>query len=211
MGSELTRIAIVEDHPLYRQILGQVIAAAPDLVLVASARAIEELDTTVLDTVDVVLLDLQLPGLSGAAAVAHLCARGRVVLVVSASEARANVVEAIGAGARGYLSKQVEAAEMLTAIRTVSAGHTYVSATLASFLLQSPIRITQREREVLELVADGETDPDIAIALSISVRTVHSHLDRCQRLVRLHVDERQRVGSPAGCRYDHRRCLHLAL
>jgi DNA-binding NarL/FixJ family response regulator len=125
-----------------------------------------------------VLLDLHLPGLSGAAAVTHLCARGQSVLVVSASEAPADVIEAIGAGARGYLTKQAEEAEIVGAIRAVAEQRTYVSATLASYLLQAPIRITEREREILELVAGGETDQDIAELLQLSVRTVHSHLDR---------------------------------
>jgi hypothetical protein len=68
------------------------------------------------------------------------CARGQTVLVVSASEAPPDVVEAIGAGARGYLSKQAEEAEIVGAIRAVAEGRTYVSATLAAYLLQAPIR-----------------------------------------------------------------------
>ena len=127
---------------------------------------------------EVLLLDLHLPGLRGAAAVAHLCARGHTVLVVSASEAPADVVEAIGAGARGYLTKQADEAEIVGAVGAVAEGRTYVSATLASYLLQAPINITEREREILELVAGGETDQDIAELLQLSVRTVHSHLDR---------------------------------
>jgi len=178
MGTVLTRIAIVEDHPFFRKGLAQAIQASPGLALVATARSIEEFDTTASDAVDIVLLDLQLPGLSGAAAVAHLRTRGHAVLVVSASEAPVDVVDAIGAGARGYLSKQVDEAEMLGAIRAIAAGRTYVSATLACYLLQSPIRITGREREILELVASGETDRDIADLLGISLQTVRSYLDR---------------------------------
>jgi DNA-binding NarL/FixJ family response regulator len=97
---------------------------------------------------------------------------------VSASEQPADVVQAIGAGARGYLSKQAEETEILGAIQAVAQGRTYVSATLAGYLLLAPIPITAREREILELVAGGETDQDIADQLTISVRTVHSHLDR---------------------------------
>jgi DNA-binding NarL/FixJ family response regulator len=97
---------------------------------------------------------------------------------VSTSEAPADVVGAIGAGARGYLTKQAEETEIVGAIRAVAEGRTYVSATLASYLLQAPIHITEREREILELVAGGETDQDIAELLQLSVRTVHSHLDR---------------------------------
>ena len=171
-------VAVVEDHPIFRKGLVHVIDAAPDLRLIGASRSVEELDAQGEAQAEVVLLDLHLPKLSGAATVTHLCARGQSVLVVSASEAPADVIEAIGAGARGYLTKQAEEAEIVGAIRAVAEGRTYVSATLASYLLQAPIRITEREREVLELVAGGETDQDIAELLQLSVRTVHSHLDR---------------------------------
>jgi DNA-binding NarL/FixJ family response regulator len=174
----MIRVAVVEDHPIFRKGLVHVIDAAPDLRLTGACRTVEELDAQGGAQAEVVLLDLHLPGLSGAAAVTHLSARGQSVLVVSASEAPADVIEAIGAGARGYLTKQAEEAEIVGAIRAVAEQRTYVSATLASYLLQAPIRITEREREVLELVAGGETDQDIAELLQLSVRTVHSHLDR---------------------------------
>jgi DNA-binding NarL/FixJ family response regulator len=171
-------VAVVEDHPVFRKGLIQVIDAAPDLRLTGASRSVEELDAKGDTQAKVVLLDLHLPGLRGAAAVAHLCTRGQTVLVVSASETPTDVVEAIGAGARGYLTKQAEETEIVGAIRAVAEGRTYVSATLASYLLQAPIHITEREREILELVAGGETDQDIAELLQLSVRTVHSHLDR---------------------------------
>ncbi len=177
----MIQVAIVEDHPVFRKGLIQVIEATPDLALAGAARSVEELDAQPQggeQAAQVVLLDLRLPGLTGAAAVAHLYTRGQTVLVVSASEAPADVVDAIGAGARGYLSKQAEEAEIVGAIRTVAEGRTYVSATLAAYLLQAPIHITEREREILELVAGGETDQDIAELLQVSIRTVHSHLDR---------------------------------
>jgi DNA-binding NarL/FixJ family response regulator len=176
----MIRVAIVEDHPVFRKGLIQVIEATPNLALAGAARSVEELDAQPQGggQAQVVLLDLRLPGLTGAAAVAHLCARGQTVLVVSASEAPTDVVEAIGAGARGYLSKQAEEAEIVGAIGAVAEGRTYVSATLAAYLLQAPIHISEREREILELVAGGETDQDIAELLQVSIRTVHSHLDR---------------------------------
>lgn len=174
----MIRVAVVEDHPIFRKGLVHVIDAAADLRLTGASRSVEELDAQGEAQAEVVLLDLHLPGLSGAAAVTHLCARGHSVLVVSASEAPADVIEAIGAGARGYLTKQAEEAEIVGAIRAVAEQRTYVSATLASYLLQAPIRITEREREILELVAGGETDQDIAKLLQLSVRTIHSHLDR---------------------------------
>jgi len=175
----MIRVAIVEDHPVFRKGLMQVVEVAPGLELAGVARSVDDFDTLRLSGV-IVLLDLQLPGsrLEGPGAVAHLVGSGHQVLVVSASEQPADVVQAIGAGARGYLSKQAEETEILGAIQAVAQGRTYVSATLAGYLLLAPIPITAREREILELVAGGETDQDIAEQLSISVRTVHSHLDR---------------------------------
>jgi DNA-binding NarL/FixJ family response regulator len=176
----MIRVAIVEDHPVFRKGLIQVVEAAPGLELAGVARSIEEFTTLRLSDDVIVLLDLQLPGsrLQGPDAVAHLVTAAHQVLVVSASETPADVVQAIGAGARGYLTKQADEPEILGAIQAVADGRTYVSATLAAYLLEAPIQITAREREILELVAGGETDQDIAEQLTISVRTVHSHLDR---------------------------------
>jgi DNA-binding NarL/FixJ family response regulator len=176
----MIRIGIVEDHPVFRKGLMQVVEAAPGLELAGVARSVDDFTALRLGGGVIVLLDLQLPGsrLEGPGAVAHLVAGGHQVLVVSASEQPADVVQAIGAGARGYLSKQAEETEILGAIQAVAQGRTYVSATLAGYLLLAPIPITAREREILELVAGGETDQDIADQLTISVRTVHSHLDR---------------------------------
>jgi DNA-binding NarL/FixJ family response regulator len=176
----MIRVAIVEDHPVFRKGLMQVVETAQALELAGVARSIDEFTTLRLGDGVIVLLDLQLQGsrLEGPHAVAHLVAGGHQVLVVSASETPTDVIQAIGAGARGYLSKQAEETEIVGAIQAVAQGHTYVSATLAAYLLQAPIQITAREREILELVAGGETDQDIAEQLTISVRTVHSHLDR---------------------------------
>ena len=133
-----------------------------------------------------VLLDLQLPGLAGAEGVAHLHDRGLAVLVVSASGSEQAVLDALGAGANGYLTKDSEPAEILAAVKIVARGGTYVSPTLASYLLSAArgganrgrLDLTNREREILALVAQGERDQDIAEHLYISLRTVHSHLDR---------------------------------
>jgi DNA-binding NarL/FixJ family response regulator len=96
------------------------------------------------------------------------------------------VLGAIGAGAKGYLTKDTDGAEIIRAVREVAAGNSYVTPTLASFLLNASLGrsagpklvLSAREREVLSLVAAGEKDQDIAELLHISVRTVRSHLDR---------------------------------
>jgi DNA-binding NarL/FixJ family response regulator len=182
----MTQVAVIDDHPLYRQGLSLTIEAAAGLELVAAARSIEDFDSRLDCKPDVVLLDLQLPGRKGADGVRHLCARGLAVLVISASGSQDDVLDAIAAGARGYLTKDAEAADIVSAVETIAGGGTYVSPTLASYLLRAaraeasavPWALTEREREILGLLAAGETDQDIADQLYISVRTVRSHLDR---------------------------------
>jgi DNA-binding NarL/FixJ family response regulator len=186
VGSELIRVAVVEDHPLYRQGLMQTIEASSPLALVASASNVEEIEENGYREAEAVILDLHLPGCEGPQAVGRVVQMGVGVLVLSASGGREDVVDAIGAGASGYLTKAADAEEITQAVCTVAAGGTYVSPVLATYLLgdsrhQGPsgeYALTDREREILSLLADGETDTDIGERLYISVRTVRSHLDR---------------------------------
>lgn len=181
----MIEVSIVDDHPLYRDGLAMVIQSEPDLHVMGEARSMEELEA--LDgSPDVVLLDLHLPGITGTSGVARACAAGHRVLVVSAAGSPDNVVSAIAAGAAGFLTKEADRQEVLRAVRTVAGGDTYVSPTLASFLVKANAAasggtrwsLSKRELEVLALVASGETDSDIAEILSISKATVRSHLDR---------------------------------
>ena len=175
-------VVIVDDHPVYRQGLAMAVEAADDLDLVGQASSVEAFDELAVEA-DVVLLDLHLPGIEGAAGVAHVAELGHRVLVVSAAGTPEDVIDAIAAGAAGYLTKEADANEITSAVRTVAGGATYVSPTLASYLLRADtasasFHLTKRERDVLSLVAAGETDQDIADQLMIAKTTVHSHLDR---------------------------------
>ena len=180
----MIRVAVVDDHPVFRQGIAHVIDSEASFELVAAVGAVEEL--TFDAPIDVVILDLGLPGLSGAAAVSHVRELGPRVLVVSADGERRPVVDAIGAGAGGYLTKSAEQKEITEATRIVAEGGTYVSPTLASYLIATSrehgadglFTLTTREKEILALVAAGERDADIAEELFISIRTVRSHLDR---------------------------------
>ncbi len=182
VGADMISVAIVDDHPVYRQGLAMVVDNAEDLELVGEAKSIEDFDK-LQSPVDVVLLDLHLPGIDGSAGVAHVCEAGYRALVVSAAGTPEDVIDAIAAGAVGYLTKETDADEITRAIRTVAAGDTYVSPTLASYLLRaeksaSDYQLTKRERDVLALLAAGERDQDIAAQLFIATTTVHSHLER---------------------------------
>lgn len=181
----MTRVAIVDDHPLYRRGLAAAVEQAEDMELVGEAASIEAFDVADASA-DVVLLDLHLPGIEGAEGVAHVVARGHRVIVVSAAGAPEDVIDAVAAGASGYLTKDATADDIERAVRSVAGGQTYVSPTLASYLIRAnrqktieeEFKLSPRELEILALVASGETDRDIAAQLHIAVATVYSHLER---------------------------------
>jgi len=185
-GEALIDVSVVEDHPLYRIALVQVLMESGCTRVGTIAGSVEEFASFRAPPGGVVVLDLKLPGLHDASAVVAVTSMGHRVLVVSAQADKAAVLAAVAAGARGFLTKDAEAAEIIRAVREVAAGHTYVSPVLASMLLDSSrerytalrLPLSDRERQVLGLLAAGERDQDIAEALAISVRTVRSHLDR---------------------------------
>lgn len=186
MGAGVINVAIVEDHPVYRQGLVQAVEEGEDLSLVGTFSTVGALASRRDLEIGVLLLDLHLPDCEGVECVERLLDSAAAILIVSAAADRESVVSAIAAGARGYLTKAAEADEIRRAIGMVFEGDTYVSPQLAAFLLRDArgeqasgaFALTKREREILSLVAEGETDADIATALYISIRTVRSHLDR---------------------------------
>ncbi|GGK99598.1 LuxR C-terminal-related transcriptional regulator [Mangrovihabitans endophyticus] len=179
-------VSIVEDHPLFRAALSRVVEGLPGFRLGPVAGSVEEFLAHRLPSGAVVLLDLHLPGRQGAAAALAIAEAGHRPLVISAQAAQSDVLAVLAAGARGYLPKSADADEVGTALRQVAHGETYVSASLAAALLDRSrprqagprLALTPREHEVLALLAEGERDIDIAESLTISVRTVRSHLDR---------------------------------
>ncbi len=186
MGAELIPVAVIEDHPLYRRGLMQTIERAEGLVLAAAAPCLAEMEALNYGEARVVVLDLHLPDGAGGLAVTRVLERVSAILVVSASDNRGDVVEAIAAGASGYLTKSSEADEIVHAIGIVGSGNTYVSPILAAYLIldnrarhdTKSFALTKRELELLSMLAQGETDADIAARMFISIRTVRSHLDR---------------------------------
>lgn len=179
-------IHVVEDHPLYRAALVHALGTSDEMRIGVTAKSVEEFAAYREAPGRVVILDLRLPGVSGAEAVTTVVGMGFVVLVLSAYGARSDVVAAMAAGASGYLTKDADIDEIHRAVRQVAAGNNYVSPALGAYLLTAsrnrytPVQVplSDRERQVLALLADGGRDQDIAEKLSISVRTVRSHLDR---------------------------------
>lgn len=176
MDADLRRVVVVGDCALIRLGIVQLINGEPDLHLVADVASVEELDVIRVDA-GTVVLNLRLTTAELARTVTRLCARGYAVVVVSAA-AHIDLAPAIRAGARGCVDSQAEHAELISAIRAVTAGESYVPGPLAVHLLVAPLHLTDREREILVRVASGDTDREIAALLGISEHTVHSHLDR---------------------------------
>ncbi|MGF1661179.1 MAG: response regulator [Kineosporiaceae bacterium] len=181
-------VAVVEDHPLYREALVGAVSSAPQFRVTAAVGSIAELaraeERPGIPVADVVVLDLHLPGVRGCAGVRGLAGAGRVVLVVSAAARPATVQEALAAGARGYLTKDADAGTIVAAIRTLAAGGVLDPPPAVAGIAGEPeagrgaAALTSRELQVLALLAEGKTDQGIAAELVISVRTVQSHLDR---------------------------------
>ncbi|MBK1786240.1 LuxR C-terminal-related transcriptional regulator [Prauserella cavernicola] len=182
--AETVVVGVIEDHPLYREALARVLYEADDIELGAVAESVGHFAARDQRPGTVVVLDLKLRGLADAAAVRQVVAMGYHVLVISAHAGQSEVLGAISAGARGYLTKEAEGGEILDAVREIGAGGSYVSPALASFVLAAQrnaatrAELSEREKQVLALVAAGERDQDIADTMRISVRTVRSYLDR---------------------------------
>ena len=141
----MTTVAIVEDHPIFRQGLSHAIEAAAEPVEISGVyRSLEDFLAHAPARIDIVLLDLHLPGIGGAEGVRAVRERGHHVLVVSVSDSPDTVVAAIAAGTAGYLTKDADASEIIRAVSVITAEGTYVSPTLASHLLAVERRAAPR-------------------------------------------------------------------
>jgi DNA-binding NarL/FixJ family response regulator len=180
------RIVLVDDHPLVRAGIRALVEAAGDLEVVAEAadgRAAVDAVAALAEPPDVVLMDLSMPGMDGVAATRLLTDAGTsaAVVVLTSFADQPRVAEALEAGAVGYLLKDSEPAALLAAVRSAAAGHAPLDPRVARALLptRSPAPgadLSDREREVLELVAQGLANKQIATRLAISERTVKVHL-----------------------------------
>ena len=181
----MIRILIVDDHPVVREGLVAVLESVPDFRVVGSAASAEEaLAAMKAAPPDIVLLDLELPGMSGIDAIPRLIAGGDHVrvIVLTAYDTEERVLGAIKAGAGGYLLKGAAAAEIVDAIRAVRDGGSYLTPRVATRVIaqvggrrRSGV-LSERQREVLRLVADGRSNKQIARQLSITERTVKFHI-----------------------------------
>ena len=184
-GNKKIRVLVVDDHAVVRSGLAQLLATTADIELVATAsngnEAIERVEAL---HPDVVLMDLSMPELDGVEAtrrISELHPSSHVLVLTSFSD-QARILDALSAGADGYLLKHTDPDDIADAIRAVHAGGSPLDPKAARALLESrrtrqaAPQLTDREREVLVLVRDGLANKQIARRLGIAERTVKAHL-----------------------------------
>lgn len=175
-------LLMVDDHPVVRFGLAALLGLQPDFEVVESC-ADGDSALAVLQTrpVDIVLVDLRMPGLSGIETIRKIRETSPQTrpIILSSFEYDEEIYEAVNAGAFGYLHKDAPAEEILSAIRQVHAGHQAFPKRIAERLSnrQMTAGLSSREREILELVAKGLTNKEVANALHISQFTVRNHLN----------------------------------
>jgi DNA-binding NarL/FixJ family response regulator len=191
VADEPLQVLVADDHPLFRNGLRTLLASAPEAELVGEATNGEEAVSLAAELQpDVILMDVQMPGMGGIEATRRIARDSPHprVLVVTMFEDDGTVFQAMRAGARGYVLKGANYAEMLRAIRAVGNGEAIFSPKIAVRLMDffSSIRpttlpqvfpeLSDREREILDLIARGHKNPEIAKRLYLSPKTVRNHV-----------------------------------
>ncbi len=202
-------VLIADDHPLFRKGMRALLVAAQDIEVVGEATTGQEvIELAATLQPDVILMDLQMPGINGIEAtrqILHTSPHIRI-LVITLFEDDASVFSALRAGARGYVLKDAKEEEILRAIRSVGSGEAIFSPAIATRLIDffaTPRpdaskeifpTLTEREREILQLLARGSPNHDIAKQLALSVKTVNNYVsnifsklqvtDRAQAIIR---------------------------
>ena len=208
-----TRVVVVDDHPVFRDGLAALVASLPDMEVAATAAdGPEAIQAVRSGGVDVVLMDLNLPTMSGVEATAAIgrLADAPAVLVVTMVDDDDTVVAALRAGARGYVLKGAPGEEIAAAVRTVAGGGAVFGAGVAAQVLSmtGPVAtaakqdddsgLTDREREVLALIAEGASNAQIARTLGLTVKTVQNYVSKI-------LDKLQLADRTQAALYAHRR------
>jgi len=198
----LIKLILADDHAVVRSGLRMLLEVQADIEIVAEVEnGTDAVRQTMLLKPDIVLMDIQMPGLNGIEATKQIkeLAPQTAVLALTMYEDDQYFFEMLHAGASGYVPKRAAPDELLTAIRAVGRGEVYLYPSLASRLVQDYLKraesgdqkyvyddLTPREREVLTLIAEGLTNAEIAEKLVISVKTVDRHRENIMRKLNLH-------------------------
>jgi DNA-binding NarL/FixJ family response regulator len=189
------RVVLADDHDLVRSGIKALLSMIKDVQVIAEARNGQELITLTEELMpDVVMTDISMPGMDGIAAIAHLnksCPQVKL-LVLSMYDTVDFVKRAVSSGACGYLMKDAPPYELEQAIRSVMATGTYFSPAIAQRLLQpseptASDELTERQIEILRLIAQGKASKEIAFELGLSPKTVDVH--RARIMERLHLSD----------------------
>jgi DNA-binding NarL/FixJ family response regulator len=199
--SDPIRILIADDHPLFRKGVAQSLASEPGFTVVGQAGSGEEAFSLVGDLLpDVLLLDVTMPGDGGVVTAVKVATAWPVVriMMLTVSEDQDTLMAALKAGARGYVLKGVTARDLANAVRVVAGGDIYISPALASGILfeltatkpdDDPLTVlTDRERDILGLVAEGLTNREIGDRLHLAEKTIKHYMTNV--LQKLHVRSR---------------------
>ena len=207
---EIIKVLVVDDHYLVRRGVMDTVSEHEGLEVVGDASDGEEAVQKVRElSPDVIIMDLQMPGMGGVEATRQLQAdgAGQRIIVLTVSEKEGDLFAALGAGASGYLLKSARSEELIRAVRHVADGGVLVSPVMASTLLNQLTAISTgpgfgidtefspRETEVLQLLADGSTNKEIGASLFISENTVKTHLRNI--MDKLHLAKRSQAAAYA--------------
>lgn len=193
------KVLIVDDHPVVRKGLLSCLAGQEHLKIVGEAsNGAEAIQLVKAQTPDIVLMDVSMPGMDGQAVTEALRkeAPQTKVLILSMQSTRDPVLRLIKAGARGYVLKDAPTEELVSAIEVVHSGEAYFSKPVAQIALNQYVsdaddtkpsaKLSEREREVLALIAEGKSNKEIAVQLGIGVRTTETHRERIMRKLDIH-------------------------
>jgi two-component system, NarL family, response regulator NreC len=196
----LLRIILADDHAVMRSGLRVLLERVADFEVIGEAadgREAIEIATKVRP--DVAVLDISMPNLNGVEAARHISGTGTAVVMLSMHSDESYVLRALKAGARAYLLKESAEADLIAAIRAVQAGKAYFSPAVSRMLVEDYVHqlgdrniedsyelLTPREREILQLVAEGKSSKDIANVLNLSVYTVDTHRSNIMDKLNLH-------------------------